>query len=220
MTDKITSVHHKVEISDLDFSLLPLCNYHIVIVVEPDPETWMTPDDDFEKFSQLLVTYSELILDELVREFDPASLRVPIAKDVKETMLIMVGESRVPLYFHRVAEYCDAIFSFEDVDFEKLEIFLRGVVQKHPAWRVAVIGAMYEDEIARVANIVQTTGLDTTILTRYSISSKTFINLDDLLSEISAERKRILGVFWDEYSGDESEWDDDYYPNMFRDQSS
>ena len=41
MTEPRYTLHPQVNVSDLGFPDLPLYNFHIVIVVEPDPETWM-----------------------------------------------------------------------------------------------------------------------------------------------------------------------------------
>ena len=189
MEDSI-SLHPKVKISDLDISSLPLCNFHIVVLVEPDPETWMAPEIDEDSFTQLLKMYSELIIDEVVGDFDPTIITVPIAKDVEQTLIIMVSESHEAVYFEPVAEYSDFIVNNNNFEFERLRLLLDGIVKNHPAWnRIGIIGGMYGDDIVRVANAVQAAELDTTIVTRYCISEKVFINLDELFDAIDTERK-------------------------------
>lgn len=188
------SLDPRVKISDVDISSLPLRNFHIVILVEPDPETWMMPEEDEDNLSQLLDMYSELIIDDALGDIDPANITVPIAKDVEETLIVIVSQSYEVLYFEPVAEYGDFIINNNDFEFERLRVLLEGIAKNYPAWkRIAIIGGMFGDEILRVANVVQAAGFDTTIVTRYCISEKVFVNLDDLFDAINAERKRMLG---------------------------
>ena len=193
MENLLSSLNSQVKISDQDFSLLPLCNFHVIILAEPDPETWMTPPDDIEKFDQLLNMYSELILDEISSDIDPSVIAVEIDKVIGDPLLIMAGENKVPQYFRPVAEFCNIIFSFENLDFENLRYFLRGLFEKHSGLRVAILGGMFEDEVVRVANVTSETGFDTTIISRYCISSSSSINLDDLFISLSVQRNKLLG---------------------------
>ena len=198
----LDKLHRQVKVSDLDFPSLPLCNFHIVIVSEPDPETWMAHPDDKDEFAQILQIHSELIFDEMVRDFDISEIKVDIADDVDGELLVAVGEYEVPLYYYLAIEFAQAVFSFENVKYDKLSYFMNGIVQKHPDWRVAVVGGVYEDEVVRVANTVQEAGLDTTIVARYCISSQSLINLDELFASITPEqyrriqkeREEVLGI--------------------------
>jgi hypothetical protein len=196
------SLDPKVKISDLDISSLPLRNFHIVVLVEPDPETWMMPEDDMDNLFELLKMYSELIVDDAIGEIDPKIMAVPFSKDVEETLIIIVSESYGLHYFEPVAEYSDFIVNNSNFEFERLRLLLDGIIKNYPAWnRVGIIGGVYEDEIVRVANAVQAAGFDTTIVTRYCISEKVFINLDELFDALNAERKRILGDLWQNDKG-------------------
>jgi hypothetical protein len=184
----------RVKVSDLDISSLPLRNFHIVILVEPDPETWIMPEEDENNLSELLDMYSELIIEDAIGDIDPANISVPIAKDVEETLIVIVSESNEVLYFESVAEFGDFIIKKNDFEFGRLRVLLDGIAKNYPAWnRIAIIGGMFGDEIPRVANVVQAAGFDATIVTRYCISEKVFVNLDDLFDALNAERKRILG---------------------------
>lgn len=189
--DASTSFHPDIKISDADFSSLPLGNFHIVIVVEPNPETWMEREEDWDNLKRLLTTYSQSIVDEIESEFNPSLVVVPFAEDVKDTWLMVVGEEEVPFYFPDVAESSDLTIAMDGDDFEKTRCFLRGVREEHPEWRVAVMGGVYEDEVVRVANMVKDIGLDTTVVKRYCISSEGFINLDDVVAAVMAERMRL-----------------------------
>lgn len=193
--DESVQLDPKVKISDLDLSSLPLRNFHIVVVVEPDPETWAMPDDDMENFSKLLEMYAELIIDDAIGEVDPSAITVPIPEDVKKTFIIMVGEGFGGYYhFEPVVEYSDFIVNADNFEFEKLRLLLDGIAKNYPTEdSVGIVGGMYGDEIVRAANAVQSLGFDTTIVTRYCISEKVFINLDEVFDLLNAERKRLLG---------------------------
>src|SRR5258706_16105585 len=94
----------KVKISDLDMSELPLYNFHVVVLAEPDPETWVIPDD--EKFSQLLEMYSELIINDVIGDTEYLNfVPMPWAEDANETLIIMAGEGMVGDFFRDVETY-------------------------------------------------------------------------------------------------------------------
>jgi len=58
--------------------------------------------------------------------------------------------------------------------------YLKGIAQEHPDWKVAVVGAMLEEDVIRVSNFVDQIGLSTTVLTRYCLTRDHFVNLDAL----------------------------------------
>jgi hypothetical protein len=92
-------------------------------------------------------------------------------------------------------------------EFEKLCLLLDGIAKSYPAQnRVAIVGGTYGDEIIRAANAVQSLGFDTTIVTRYCISENVFINLDDVIDLLNAERKKLLGDLLDDF---DEEFDDE-----------
>lgn len=196
--DESVQLDPKVKISDLDLSSLPLRNFHIVVVIEPDPETWAMPDDDMENLSKLLKMYSELIIDDAIGEVDTSAITVPFSDDVEKTFIIMAGEGfGGDYYFKPVTEYSDFIVHNDNFEFEKLCLLLDGIAKKYPTQnRVGIVGGMYGDEIVRAANAIQSSGFDTTIVTRYCISEKVFINLDEMFDLLNAERKRLLGDLW------------------------
>lgn len=197
----------QVEVSELAFPTLLLGNFHIVIVSEPDPETWMANLDETGEFAQILQIHSELIVEELYGEFELPEGGLEIADDVQRNILVAVGETEVPRYYYQAVEFAHAVFKFEEMEYEQLSYYLRGVADQHPDWRVAVVGGVYEDEVVRVANTVQKAGFDTTIVTRYCISSHSLIDIDEFYASMSVEEKlRNLRIFH-ETSKDEE--DDD-----------
>ena len=204
--DESVQLNPNVKISDLDLTSLPLRNFHIVVSVEPDPETWVMPDDDMDNLSKLLKMYSELIIDDVLGDIDPSVITVPIPDDVKDTFIIMAGEGLgQSFYFESVTAYSDFIVNNNNFEFEKLRLLLDGIAKNYPARnRVAIVGGMYDDEIVRAANAVQSAGFDTTIVTRYCISEKVFVNLDEMIDALNAERKKLLG-----YSDIDDDFDDE-----------
>lgn len=189
----LDKLHPEIEISELEFPHLLLGNFHMVVLSEPDPETWMAHPEEEDAFIELLKIHSELIVDELYGEIEIPEDGIEIADDVQETILVAVGESvEIPLYYHHAVSYAHAVFRSEDFEYKRFSYFLRGVSEEHPGWRVAVIGGVYEDEIVRVANTVQEAGFDTTIVTRYCIPSNALIDLDELLASIPPEQYRRM----------------------------
>ena len=181
----------KVKISDLDMAVFPLYNFHIVIVVEPDPETWMVARGDQKKFSKLIEKYSDLISQELWGIDDEATSEIPKAEDVKETLVIMATEGQTIVSFKPMVEWSPFIVqSPEDYEFKRLRVLLDGIKQNYSAWnRIAIVGGVYDDEIVRAANAVQAAGFETTIVTRYCLFQNVFINIDDALEAIGKRRR-------------------------------
>ena len=197
MTDYIVSPNPEVRISSLDFEHLPLVNFHIVAVVEPDPESWMPNLGDDDNLSATLEIYSQMVADELYPDFDLSSLAVEVASDVAYSRVIWVGGGAVSFYYEDIAEvHANVAFTFDFEEYEDLCFYIKGVAQEYPDWRVAVLGAMFEDDVIRVANLIQEAGLDTTVITRYCLSSKAFVNLDDLFAlRDELRRKGMLDDF-------------------------
>ncbi|MFZ6030670.1 MAG: hypothetical protein ACOYYS_23435 [Chloroflexota bacterium] len=108
---------------------------------------------------------------------------------VPEPKTLWVGgsvEGDLPCYYKGLIEFFPGVtFSGDYETDEDLRYYIRSVALEHPDWRVAVIGAMYEDEIMRVANAIQESGL-----TRYSISCTGFVNLDELMA-FRSEQQRL-----------------------------
>ncbi len=183
----------KVKISDLDMSELPLYNFHVIVLAEPDPETWAMPDD--EKFSQLLEMHSELIIDDVIGDIEYLNfVPMPWAEDANETLIIMAGEGMVGDFFKDVEPHSRYIVRSDNYEFENLRVLLDGIAKNNPTCtRIGIVGGVYEDEVVRVANAVHAAGFDTTIVKRHCISEEIFVNLDNVWDAINAERKRILG---------------------------
>jgi hypothetical protein len=197
MSDFIVPPNPEVKISSLDFEHLPLVNFHIVAVVEPDPESWMPNLGDDDNLEAALEVYTQMVSDELYPDFDLSSLAVEVAKDVAYPRVIWVGGGAVSFYYEDIADvYAKVAFTFDFEEYEDLRFYIKGVTQEHPNWRVAVLGAMFEDDVIRVANVIQEAGLDTTVIARYCLSSKAFVNLDDLFAlRNELRRKGLLDNF-------------------------
>jgi hypothetical protein len=173
-----------VTISDADETALPISFFHIVVIVEPDPESYMPVAEDLEKLGEVIY--------DLYARFDvDANPNNPVVKpdanpeDTQETIYLWLRNfDEDANYFKSLAETAYASVSFNVFDPEDtghLEYYLTGLKMSHPGWRIAVIGAMYEDEVIRIANFLQNFGFPTTVLTRYCLSNQVFVNLDNLL---------------------------------------
>jgi hypothetical protein len=107
----------------------------------------------------------------------------------------VIWEGHDALDFYRAAsEFASVTFGYggvEDDFFTELGHYLQGLYAAHSEFRVAVVGAMVENEVLEVANLSSKIGFATTILTRYCFSKEAFVNLDDLSVEVN-ERRRIL----------------------------
>ena len=197
MTDFLVPPHPEIKISSLDFEHLPLVNFHIIAVVEPDPESWMPNLGDDDNLGATLEVYSQMVIDELYPDFDLSSLAVEVAQDVAYPRVIWVGGRAVSFYYEDIADlHAKVAFTFDFEEYEDLRYYIQGVAQEYPNWRVAILGAMFEDDVIRVANVIQEAGLDTTVIARYCLSSKAFVNLDDLFAlRDELRRKGLLDDF-------------------------
>jgi hypothetical protein len=197
MTDFLVTPNPGIKISSLEFEQLPLVNFHIIVVVEPDPETWMPELDDDESLDAILEIYTDMISDELYPDFNFAAFKnIKITTDVEYPRMIWAGGGDASVYFGGIEGPFAATFPFDFEEYDDLRFYIQGVAQNHPAWRVAVLGAMFEDDVIRVANVIQEAGLDTTVIARYCLSSNAFINLDELFAlRDELRRKGLLNGF-------------------------
>jgi hypothetical protein len=181
MTQFIVEPSPDVTISDADETRLPIGYFHLVVLVEPDPEMYMAMPNDIHKLEFVLRNIAMAIRNE-VNPHRLIDYEIEIPEDVDLTYFIWIryGDSDL---FDDVAEVVghQVTFTLADAgDIENFTCYLQGMVDNHPDWRVAVIGGMFEDDVTRIANLVQEYGLEVTVLTRYCISNKTFVNLDNL----------------------------------------
>jgi hypothetical protein len=124
MSDTSYDLHPKVKVSELDIPDLPLHNFHLVLVAEPDPNTWMIPTDDEEQFHETLEIISDLILNEVFGNGELPDLNVELAEDVEEPRLVTVSECEIPWFFPRIEWISRARFGFSDFEFEDLGFYL------------------------------------------------------------------------------------------------
>jgi hypothetical protein len=72
----------------------------------------------------------------------------------------------------------DAIFPYKIGTFELpifLTIFAHNLRYHFPDMKLVVIGGIFKNEVFRVANLFQESGIETTILTRYCFSEEGFV---------------------------------------------
>ena len=65
---------------------------------------------------------------------------------------------------------------------------MHGIINKHHTWRVAVVGAVINAEVTRIANVAHIPGLDTTLVTRYCFTSQSLTHIDELFAYIAQDR--------------------------------
>ena len=163
--------HLHLTITAADAVTTPLSSFDLLVIVEPDAEEWMNLDE--AHFPNILHEINQGIVDELFPDEDDL---------VRPPHVVYVKISPVDYFLPAVDELIiDAFFDFAD-DLVHLGFYARGVAAVQPDWKVVVIGATFENEVIQVANLFQEAGLGTTVLTRYCLSEKAFINLDELLS--------------------------------------
>ncbi len=208
---KITSKN--LTISTADALTLPLLSFHVLILVEPDPEEWMPALDDEDSFKLILKMYNGLISDELMWWDNPeAPNNLP---DFVSNRVIWVGHDALDFY-RAASEFASVTFGYWGVEadfFTELGYYLQGLYAAHPEFRLAVVGAMVENEVMEVANLSSQIGFVTTILTRYCFSKDAFVNLDDLSAEVNEHRRilREMGLTEEDIWGlDEDEEDEEF----------
>ena len=76
MTKFLVTPNPKIKISHLEFEQLPLVNFHIIAVVEPDPESWMPGLDDDDSLDATLDVYTDMISDELYPDFNFSAFNI------------------------------------------------------------------------------------------------------------------------------------------------
>jgi len=182
MTEFLEQPHPSIIFSDADQHDLPIEHFHLVILVEPDPETYMELPADSSKLKFVLNQIDEAIDAEIdpdrEGDYEPG---IQLADSTTFVWLNYFGSE----YFSEVADTVCVTATFTMFDYDDLEnfrYFLRGIAADHSDWRIAITGAMFEDDVIRVANLVQELGFETTVLTRYCLSNKTFVNLDNLFA--------------------------------------
>ena len=190
MTNFIVQPNPQIKISDQDLVHLPLLNFHIIALVEPDPESWMPFQGDGTKLNSTLELYSDIIVDELDPDVHQSREGVELATDVGFPRILWVGGTALSFYEDIAEIFASVVFNHDYEEYEDLRFYIQGVAQAYPTWRVAVLGAMFEDDVIRVANAIHESGLETTVIQHYCLSSEAFVNLDDLFASIAKLRRK------------------------------
>ena len=169
MPDFLIQPAPKVIISDAPSTELPLHTINLVTLVEPDPETWMVRPGSSDVWNEIVHGYNEAISDEFP-DYAIPFMALLHYQDAYNIFDYLVDIGFVNVIFH----LCDCN------DLSSFGYYLQGIIHGFPACQVAVIGAMLDEDIIRIANLVSETGLPTTVLTRYCLTRESFINLDAL----------------------------------------
>jgi len=187
MTGFIIQPSPNVTISDAPTADLPLYSFHLIILVEPDPATWMHQPGSEELWGEIIQRQNDAIDEELFPDSLPQS-EIPPQTDSPWTTLALLHYKDAYNFYADLLEMGCIHTVFHLVEYNDLDNFgfyVNGIVHENPDWRVAVIGAMFEEDVIRIANRVSETGLSTTVLSRYCLTRESFINLDALDDYIS-----------------------------------
>jgi hypothetical protein len=189
-----------IHISDESAAELPLTDFDLLIIVEPDPEHYLLAPDNEEALQVVLDHLLEEFNEELGQDlFDseeapplPGPRLAWLSYEADDYFITFMEDNPVSVYFR-----------LEDAaDLEAFEDYLTGASSNHPDWRVGVFGGMYEDDVMRVAGMVQEAGLQTTVLKRYCLSSKSFVDLSTITEEerqaLMEQMEDLESSFWED----------------------
>jgi len=184
MTDFLVNPDPKVVITDADVTELSLLSFHLIVIVEPDPETWMAlPGDNMGEVIDLfnmglsaeLDPENDIYLNDENIVHQPDEIQYPNLLWVR----YLADDNN---FFDEAAFSSNATFRLSDYDdLQHLGFYLRGVKQSHPNWKVGIVGGMFEDDVIRIANFISEIGFPTTVVARQCISRNVFVNLDELM---------------------------------------
>ncbi|MFH1633719.1 MAG: hypothetical protein ABIG63_06860 [Chloroflexota bacterium] len=170
----------RVTISDAPTAELPLYSFHLIVLVEPDPETWMHQPGSEEIWGEIVQRQNDAIEDEL-RSDSPGLSDIPSQVDYFCTTFALIHYEDAYNFYDQLLEMGFIHTIFHLIDYNHLDNFgyyVKGIAHENPTWRVAVIGAMLKEDVIRIANLVSETGLSTTVLSRYCLTRESFINID------------------------------------------
>lgn len=169
MTRKLIQPHPALQIRTEKRRELPLSEFQLLIIVEPNPEHWTLHPGEEARFAHRTHQLSDLIMDELTDNGSAHNL------DAYQQMIVLwIKGSLVPYSNPVIEELSDLTITnlFDYGHLQHLGYYITGISIYHPDWKAAVIGAAEQQEVIRVGNVVQENGLWTTILTRYCYPNK------------------------------------------------
>lgn len=182
-----------VTVSNADISTAPLEYFHLVVIVEPDPQTWMVLPKHSDGMHEIITMHNDAIIFEFDPD-EPIEPCVPHPGDLDWAQVVRLYYMEVEEGFYHILSWrTNASFCCSDYGESKtFTLYLKGLKIEYPQWRIAVIGAVFEDDVIRVANQIADLEFDVTILTRYCISSNLFMNLDTLVEYRDQYRRRLI----------------------------
>lgn len=153
--------HPSLQIRTDNRRTLPLSHFQLLVVVEPNPETWTLSPGEEATYAYRTRLLSEMIMDELTEDHNPEAY--------DRLVVLWIKGSLFPYSNPVVEELSDLTITslFDYGHLEHLGYYISGVSLYHPDWRAAVIGAADQQEVIRVGNVLQDSGLWTTVLGRY-----------------------------------------------------
>jgi hypothetical protein len=209
MTDFLVNPDPKVVITDADTAELSLLSFHIIAIVEPDPETWMVfPGNNIGDVMDLFNMGLSAELDPDNDMYVHNENIIYHLDKIQSPNLLWIQYAGDDNFFDEAAFLSNAIFRLSDYDdFENLGFYFQGVKRSHPDWKVAIVGGMFEDDVIRMANLIAEIGFPTTVVARQCISRNAFVNLDALISYKAWMDK--YGIAEDNFADDIDELSED-----------
>lgn len=164
MTREKIQPHPSLQIRFGDRSELPLTDFQLLIIVEPDPEYWTLNPGEEALFTYRTHLLSNLIMDELTEGGLANNLDA-----YQQMTVIWIKGSLVPYSNPVIEELSDLTITnlFDYGHLEHLGYYITGISIYHPDWKTAVIGSAEHQEVIQIGNVVQDNGLWTTVLARY-----------------------------------------------------
>lgn len=164
MSTRLIQPHPSLSIRSEDRHLLPLSNFQLLIVVEPNPETWTLAPGEESTYSYRTQLLSEMIMDEITDDGSD-----PHQEAFSKLVVVWLKGSLFPYSNQVIEELSDLTITtlFDYGHLEHLGYYITGISIANPDWHAAVIGAAEQQEVIRVGNVVQENGLWTTVLARY-----------------------------------------------------
>lgn len=155
----------------------PIRFFDLVVIVEPDQFKW-TPDrvlDLDNELDEIWDIQCEMISHETFSEekIENQDVAVDFAE---ETRFLWLRNFAFNYYEKFAGGAAQIAFHYDDHrNFsDDMQWYLQAAFKHHPNWRVAIIGGLFEVEVVMAANQIHAMGFNTTVLTRYCLSTSGF----------------------------------------------
>ncbi len=164
-------------VTDDQGSNFPILHFDLVVIVEPDQFKW-TPDRVFDldnELDEIWDIQSEMISHETFSEDALENLGAEVDL-VENTRFLWLRNYAFNYYGKFAGGAAQIAFHYDDNHdiSEDMQWYLQVAYNHHPNWRVAIIGGLFEVDVVKAANQIHAMGFNTTVLTRYCLSTSGF----------------------------------------------